>query len=197
MFKKFIIIITVAAAAALSTGCSSAPSCISIVPPNVNLTGEKTVIESQIVGEYRELEKDAWTLSSVKTTAGKKNISGKMSGDPELFKYMKVREFHFDKIKEYKTEGALGEGNTGYIKYMENKKYESSPAEKKILMTVIDEENRARKEIFTRSVFISKASEPMKSEIDDFGRIFSEEQRGLAFKDEWIQEKSGNWGRKK
>jgi len=197
MFKKFIIIAAAASAAVIYSGCSSAPSCISIVPPNVNLTGEKTVIESQIVGEYKELEKDAWTISSVKTTAGKKNISGRMSGDPELFKYMKVREFHFDKIKEYKSEGALGEGNTGYIQYMENKKYESSPAEKKILMTVIDEENRARKEIFIRSVLVSKGSEPLKSEIDEFGRNFSEEQRGLAFKDEWIQEKSGTWGRKK
>jgi hypothetical protein len=198
MFKKFIIITAAAASAAvLSTGCSSGPSCISIVPPDVNLTGEKTVIESQIVGEYKELEKDAWTISSVKTTAGKKNISGRMSGDPELFKYMKVREFHSDKIREYKSEGALGEGNTGFIQYMDNKKYESSPAEKRILLTVIEEENRARREIFTRSLLISKGSEPLKSEIDDFGRNFSEEQRGLAFKDEWIQEKSGTWVRKK
>lgn len=196
MYKKFILI-AAAAAAVLITGCSSYPSCISIAPPDVNLTGDKTVIESQIVGEYRELEKDAWTLSSVKTSISRKNISGKMSGDPELFKYLKVRDFHSDKIKEYKSEGALGETNTGYIQYMETKKYESSPAEKKILSIVIDEENNARREIFSRSIFISKGSAPAKSEIDEFGKIFSEEQRGLAVKDDWIQEKSGKWARKK
>ncbi|HPS86949.1 MAG TPA: DUF1318 domain-containing protein [Spirochaetota bacterium] len=196
MFKKFIII-TAAAAAIITAGCSSTPSCINIVPPNVNLTGEKTVIERQIVGDYMELEKDAWTISSVKTAVAKKNLSGKMSGDPELFKYMKVREFHYDKIKEYKSEGALGEANTGYVQYMETKKYESSPAEKKILLTVIDEENRARKKIFDRLIFISKGSEPEKAEIDFFGKVFAEEQRGLASKDEWIQENSGKWGRKK
>ncbi|HNX24523.1 MAG TPA: DUF1318 domain-containing protein, partial [Spirochaetota bacterium] len=181
----------------ITAGCSSTPSCINIVPPNVNLTGEKTVIERQIVGDYMELEKDAWTISSVKTAVAKKNLSGKMSGDPELFKYMKVREFHYDKIKEYKSEGALGEANTGYVQYMETKKYESSPAEKKILLTVIDEENRARKKIFDRLIFISKGSEPEKAEIDFFGKVFAEEQRGLASKDEWIQENSGKWGRKK
>jgi len=203
MYRKFIIITAVAIASAIAAGCSSTPSCINIVPPNVNLTGEKTVIERQIVGDYMELEKDAWTVSSVKTTAGRKNISGKMSGDPELFKFMKVREFHFDKIKEYKSESAVGEGNTGYIQYMETKKYESSPAEKKILSTVIEEENRARKEIFSRSIFLSKNADsqkdgaPQKEEIDSFGRAFAEEQRGLAGRDEWIQEKSGKWARKK
>lgn len=196
MYGKFIII-TAAAAAVIATGCSSTPSCINIVPPDVNLTGEKTVIERQIVGDYMELEKDAWTISSVKTTVGRKNASGKMSGDPELFKYMKVREFHFDKIKEYKNEGVLGEGNTGYIQYMETKKYESSPAEKKILLTVIEEENRARREIFNRLVFLSKGSESEKAGIDFFGRVFAEEQRGLAEKDEWIQDNSGKWGKKR
>jgi len=196
MYKKFIII-TAVAAAIITAGCSSTPSCINIVPPDVNLTGEKTVIERQIVGDYMELEKDAWTVSSVKTTVGRKNVSGKISGDPELFKYMKVREFHSDKIKEYKSEGTLGEGNTGYIQYMETKKYESSPAEKKILLTVIDEENRARREIFNRLIFLSKGTESEKVEVDFFGKIFAEEQRGLALKDEWIQENSGKWGRKK
>lgn len=194
---KVIIIIAAAAAALISTGCSTSPSCIDINPPVINLTGEKTVIERQIVGDYMELEKDAWTLSSIKTTAGRKNTSGRISGDSELFKFLKVREFHFDKIKEYKSEGAIGEGSSGYIRYMETKKYESSPAEKKILLTVIDEENRARGGIFSRSVFLSKGSEPSKGEIESFGKGFAEEQRGLSAKDEWIQDNSGNWGRKK
>jgi hypothetical protein len=197
MYRKFIIATAALAAGLLTAGCSSTPSCLSIVPPDVYLTGEKTVIERQIVGDYMELEKDAWTVSSVRTSAAKKNTSGRMSGDPELFKYIKVREFHYDKIKEYKGEGALGEANTGYIQYMEIKKYESSPAEKKILLTVIEEENRARREIFNRSVFISKGSEPAKGDLEQFGKAFAEEQRGLASKDEWIQETSGKWGRKK
>jgi Protein of unknown function (DUF1318) len=195
--KKIVVIIIISLGAYSLAGCSSSPSCCIIAPPTINLTGEKTVIERQIVGEYMELEKDAWTVSSVKTTVGRKNASGKMSGDPELFKYMKVRELHYDKIKEYKGEGALGESNNGYIQYIETKKYESSPAEKKILLTVIDEENRARREIFSRSIFLSKGSGPETGEIDAFGKLFAEEQRGLASKDEWIQDSSGKWGRKR
>lgn len=195
--KKIILAVFFAAILLSLTGCSYSPGCCVIVPPKPVITGEKTVIENQIVGEYRELEKDAWTVSSVKTTTGRKNASGRMTGDPELFKYMKVREFHNRKIRGYKGEGALGEENTGYIRYMETKKYESSPAEKKLLMTVIEEENRARKGIFSRSIYLSKGSEPDKGELESFAKGFAEEQRGLAAKDEWIQENSGTWVRKK
>ena len=51
------------------TGCSSGPSCITVTPPKVNMTTEKTAIERQIIGEYRELEKDAWAISSARTLA--------------------------------------------------------------------------------------------------------------------------------
>ena len=202
MCKRFITVVVVVTAALTARcssmdSCSSSPSCCSIIPPSVSITGEKTVIERQIIGDYMEIEKDAWALSSVRTTAGQGNISGKMAGDPELFKYTKIREFHQEKMKEYKAEGAIGETNRGFVQYMETKKYDLSPAEKKILLTVIDEENTARREIFGRLIYLSKGSSPEKSEIDAFGRVFAEEQRGLALKGEWIQQNSGTWERKK
>ncbi len=195
--KKIYLVILIAIGSYSLTGCSSSPSCCVIVPPDINLTGQKTVVERQIIGDYRELEKDAWAVSSVRTAAGKKNISGKMSGDPELFKYMKVREYHTDKIREYKVEGAIGEAGSGYIQYIESKKYESSPAEKKLLMVLIEEENKSRQGIFNRSIFLAKGSEPSKGEVESFGREFAEEQRAIAAKDEWVQGTSGRWERKK
>ena len=202
MYKRFITVLVVAAAlltARCSTmeSCSTSPSCCSITPPDVNLTGEKTVIERQIIGDYMEIEKDAWALSSVRTTVAQGNISRKMAGDPELFKYTKVREFNNDRIREYKNEGAIGETNKGYLQYIETKKYEISPAEKKILLVVIEEENIARREIFSRLIYLSKGSSPEKNEIEAFGRAFAVEQRGLALKGEWIQQNSGTWERKK
>jgi hypothetical protein len=202
MYKKFITVVVVAAAALTARcssmdNCAASPSCCSISPPNVNITGEKTVIERQIIGDYMEIEKDAWAISSVRTTVAQRNISGKMAGDPELFKYTKIREFHSDKINEYKKEGAIGENNKGFIQYMETKKYEISSAEKKILLTVIEEENIARREIFSRFIYLSKGSMAEKNEVAAFGRMFAEEQRGFALKGEWIQQNSGAWERKK
>lgn len=184
------------------SGCSStskfsSPSCCLIAPPEINLTGEKTVIERQIVGDYMELEKDAWTVSSIKTPVAKTDAGAQGSGDPEIIKAIKVREFHSSRIREYKTEGAIGETSTGFISYVGTTQYESSPEIKKILLTVIEEENRARREIFVKTLSGSGGKEPSKNEIDSFGKIFSEEQRALAQKGDWIQDNSGKWTRKK
>ena len=179
------------------TGFKSTPSCLTVVPPEINLTGEKTVIERQIVGEYMELEKDAWTVSSIRTTVGKTEGGAQGSGDPEIIKAIKVREFHSGKIRDYKTEGAIGETSTGYVSYIESPQYESSPELKKILLTVIDEENKARRDIFVKTLSKTGGKEPSKSEIDSFGKIFSEEQRALAQKGDWVQDNSGKWTRKK
>jgi len=179
------------------SGCKSTPSCLTVVPPEINLTGEKTVIERQIVGDYMELEKDAWTVSSIRTTVGKTEGGAQGSGDPEIIKAIKVREFHAAKIREYKTEGVAGETSSGYVSYIEASQYESSPELKKVLITVIDEENKARKDIFVKTLTKSGVKEPGKSEVDSFGKIFAEEQRALAQKGDWIQDNSGKWTRKK
>ena len=79
----------------------------SIVPPAINLTGGKTIVERQIIGDYRELEKDAWVLSSVQTNVQKSGSEGRGSADPELFQAMQVREFHKEKIRKYKDDPSL------------------------------------------------------------------------------------------
>jgi len=179
------------------TGCKSTPSCLTVVPPEINLTGEKTVIERQIVGDYMELEKDAWTVSSIRTTVGRTEGGAQGSGDPEIIKAIKVREFHSGKIREYKTEGAMGETSAGYVSYIETSQYEAAPELKKILLTVADEENKARKDIFVKTLSKSGGKEPSKNEIDSFGKIFADEQRALAQKGDWVQDNSGKWSRKK
>lgn len=179
------------------TGCKSSPSCCLIAPPTINLTGEKTVIERQIVGDYMELEKDAWTVSSVRTTVGKKDGGSQGSGDPEIIKAVKVREFHSGKIRDYKTEGVIGETSAGYVSYIEGSTYEKSPELKKILLSVIEEENRARRDIFVKTLSGKGGKESTKGEIDSFGKMFAEEQRALAQKGDWIQDNSGKWTRKK
>lgn len=190
-------VITLALALYSAAGCKSTPSCLSVVPPSLNLTSEKTVVERQIIGDYMELEKDAWVISSVKTSHSSGRTKSDMTGDPELLKAEKTRSFHAERLASYKSEGAAGEGSDGLAAYMQSEKYESDPAQKKILLAVLDEENMARKIIFRRSIFLMNNAEPSADEIRAFGRIFAEEQRVLAGKGEWIQENSGKWVKKK
>jgi hypothetical protein len=180
-----------------TTGDRSVPSCCLITTPAVMLTGEKTSIENQIVGEYRELEKDAWVISSVSTNVQKGQSAAVIEGNDEELKAVKIRELHEAKIRDYKSEGVIGERNDGFIQYREAYKYERDNDSKKILSVVIEEENKARRTIFTGSLVKSGIGKPGEDEVAAFGRIFAEEQRALASKNDWIQEKSGVWVKKK
>ena len=184
-------------------GCSSKipflkdiPSCCLISPPDVHLTGEKTVVERQIVGDYRELEKDAWIISSVRTNI-QRSKGTTIGGDEYILKALKIREFHEDKIRRYKDQGAVGEKNNGFIAYIRHSKYESDKNLKNILLRVAEEENKARKIIFERTLIKSGIKEPREKDIEAFGKIFAEEQRALAIKNDFIQDKSGTWIRKR
>ncbi len=176
---------------------TSTPSCCVIAAPKVNLTGNRTVVERQIVGDYKELEKDSWIISSVRTTVQKTKGSGTLTAaDRELFLAMKVREFHLERINGYKKEGAIGENNLGLVEYRKTAEFEKDGNAKKILETIIKNENEARKTIFKRTLYKMKKKEPGREEIEAFGRLFAGEQRALARKNEWVQEESGRWARK-
>jgi uncharacterized protein YdbL (DUF1318 family) len=197
MIYRILFFLALTAAVYSASGCKSTPSCISVVPPSLNLTSDKTVVERQIIGDYMELEKDAWIISSVKTSHSLGRTGSDMTGDPELLKAEKLRAFHADRLASYKSEGAAGEGSSGFVAYMQSEKYETDPAQKRILLAVLDEENMARKIIFRRSLFLINGVEPASDELDAFGRIFADEQRALAGKGEWIQENTGKWVKKK
>ncbi len=174
------------------------PSCLEISPPDIHLTGEKTVIERQIVGDYRELERDAWIVSSVKTdVARSRGPAVVMGGDEALLRAVKIREFNEEKIRTYKDDGAVGEANSGMAVYMPQKKYDSDAALKTALLRVLEDENAARKTIFERSVARAGSGEPAPRDVVTFGAAFAEEQAALAKRNDWVQDMTGKWVRKK
>lgn len=191
MIREILIITTIAL---FITGCSSTPSCLNIVPPEVNLTGEKTVIERQIVGDYEELEEDAWTISSVKRPSTGTTPGGKNAGDPEIIKSMRIMESLLESISIFKKEGAIGEANTGYLEYMKTARIDSNKNLKRQVLSLIKTENSSRKTIFLRTTMTSGKYDNVKA--SEFGKEYAKEQRALAKKGEWIQTASGNWVRK-
>lgn len=197
MKKIIIATILISAAAVIESGCSSFPSCCVISPPRVSLTGDKTIIERQIVGDYKELEKDAWAVSSSKTTVSGTDTGSTVSAaDPEIFRAMKIREYNDEKIRGYKNDGALGETNSGYVQYISADKYQADKEGREAINRLIVEENSARRLIFTRTLMNMNKIAPSADHIDAFGKLFAEEQRAAARKNDWVQDKSGRWIKK-
>jgi hypothetical protein len=174
----------------ITSGCT-------IVPPKINMTGEKTVIERQIIGDYMELEPDAWIVSSVKTLSSEGGGVLSAGGyDEELIAAINIRSFHSDKIIRYKSEGSIGEASSGFIVYRQIPAYEKQKGEKDILLSVIKNENDARLVIFKRSLFLKEKGQPSQDELNSFGRAFAAEQRSSALQGDWIQDAAGKWTQK-
>jgi len=178
----------------LYTACKSTPSCLTVVPPEINLTGEKTVIERQIVGDYKEIEKDAWTVSSVKSSVS--SSQSETVSNIDIIKDIHLQNQSANTLRQYKDQGAVGEGYDGFLYYIENAEYEKSPEKKKELLAFIEKENKTRKEIFIKTLKKSRKTNPSNEEIISFGKIYAQEQRALALKGDWIQDKNGKWSRK-
>ena len=192
MRKIFIIAVMFTMAGIVS--CATAPSCLIIAPPAINMTGPKTVIERQIIGDYKELNENSWMVSSVKTFSSEGTSSDK--ADTQLLAAFADRNKIADNVALYKKEGVLGEANTGYVAYISSNAYENNVSKKAALTDIIKKENTARGTIFKRTLFLSKNVEPTQSEIDAFGKSFAEEQVAKASKGEMVQDKSGAWKKK-
>ncbi len=177
-------------------------SCImTIKPPRMAITGERSLVESNIIGTYDEIEKDAWAIASVKTNMQtSEGLAGASVSDPQMFQAMKVMEFHSDDIRELKARGIVGENNQGYLQYLAQNAadtYEKDPDARKILFLMIDEENKARRTVFERSLVLSGVSSPSPVQIEAIGRKFSQERADNALEGDWLQNSSGTWYLKK
>jgi len=188
------ILIFIIIATLFITGCSS--GCIAISPPNINLTSEQTVIERQIIGDYKEIEKDAWVISSVKTSENRHNNKMTKIGDEKTFLAMQIRELHRKKIRKYKNSSVIGENFNGYISYLKNKEYENDLNKKSILLIILKEENKARKNIFIGTVRSIIHEKPSNDQLSLIGRKFAIQQREIAKDGDMIQLENGLWEKK-
>jgi len=166
-------------------------SCV-IIPPKIELTGEKTMIERQITGEYRELEDDAWVVSSARTNVQKEKSGTAVSfSDEEILSAQNIRSMNEERIRRYKDESAIGEGRDGNLKYRSISVYEKDSRKKTELLSIIETENNARKKII-----LYYAAKTKRSENEE--RIsFAAEQREKARRGDVLETADGKWVTKK
>ncbi|RME91678.1 MAG: DUF1318 domain-containing protein [Candidatus Hydrogenedentota bacterium] len=125
-------------------------NCCSIVIPPVTLTGNKTAIEKQIIGEKTELEKDVWMVSSAKTTTTVANVTEEEResdkakevtnknkhaklADDYLFTALNILETYNKDLSELKADMVVGENKDGFLSILLNENIQRpEKVEKKI-----------------------------------------------------------------
>ncbi|PID26909.1 MAG: hypothetical protein CR982_07625 [Candidatus Cloacimonadota bacterium] len=116
-------------------------SC-TIKMPEIQITGERTTLEKQILGEYMEIEDKQWFLISERSVSNKDFEIGK---NRKMIEAIRKRIFLRDEIKEFKIKGYIGEDITSLVAVISPKKLEKlSKKDRDRIYFVVDEENMAR-----------------------------------------------------
>ncbi len=171
----------------------SANNC-SMKAPEVNITGEKTALENQVIGTYQEIEQDSWTIASVRSAGpGKKaTISNEKK---KVLTAVKNRKFNKDDINEFKREGVIGENNQGILEVRDFEKLNKNAGYKKRIEQVVANENKDRAIIRNRTIQINEqvAAAGEKAVARVFAKIYQDESEANT----WIQADDGSWIKKK
>lgn len=162
----------------------------SIKTPEITLTGEKTALESQILGAYEQLATQNLLTTSVR--AGDNTASNTLSEQQEtVSKAMQNQKFNKDEIDDLKKDKVVGENNAGYLEILGGTKYDEDPVFNKIVTQLAAEENRDRRIIYQRIISVNASSTP--SNDGEPGAIFAKMQIEKSAPGTMIQLQDGQW----
>jgi uncharacterized protein YdbL (DUF1318 family) len=158
--------------------------------PDIRITGEKTALENQVMGEYARIKEDAWMIASergsgdIKITADRRDV----------VEAVRDREFFRDDVNEMKTKGIFGESPNGLLEIVDRKALEKlDKVFKENAEKVFKKENRARELIMKRIIETDARynSAPEEVYISFFNMNLSESPDKTYYKN-----KKGDWVRK-
>jgi uncharacterized protein YdbL (DUF1318 family) len=164
----------------------------SIKAPEVSITGEKTALEEQVLGDYRQIESDTWVIASTRAT-GSGGASGTNSQQAVL-NATQNQKFNKDEIDEFKDDQVVGENNKGYLEILSNEKYSNDLLYKRLVDQVIAEENSDRKIIYEQ--LLAGQNINSKERLQSVYWIFAKQNIQESQKGTKTQEKDGTWNTK-
>lgn len=189
-----------------------------IVVPPVTITGQKTAIEKQIIGEQTELEKDVWMISSAKTAEHAeldnkpKEVRRSMEQEnAHTYRAFLKFELFAGHLIQLKKDRVVGENNKGYVSNLLNekadipeeirKKYSSENADEpelgrphRTLIQTVREINEARTLAARGYVQNQKrANKAFKATEREVLASQKEKYHQAALKGEMIQSDDGKW----
>jgi len=117
--------------------------------PDIRITGEKTALENQVMGDYAKIKEDAWMIASERG-AGDLNITADRR---DVVEAVRDREFLKDDVTELKIKGILGENPNGLLEIVDRDELEKlDKIFRDNALRVYEKENKARTLIMRRII---------------------------------------------
>jgi uncharacterized protein YdbL (DUF1318 family) len=184
----------------------------SIKPPEVTVTGEKTALERQLLGEHKKLPEELWSIGAVSTSSLvpptesdslQRSIFGEVettlvkSYSPERLRYLRAeasRIFNKDDVDDFKKEGIVGESSRGYLEVVDSAKLRADSILAALVGRVVAEENRSRRVLM--EWYVSLRQDLTAEDLPQVEASFAQRNREAAKPGELIQDEEGSWRRK-
>lgn len=165
---------------ALLAGCS-------IQAPEIKVTGERSLLERQILGAYQGLTEDLWMLTSLR---GPDSLA--LAGERDrLLEALRRRRFNRDDRLRLLAEGRLGEGSDGRLVAREGDPPPPGDELLRLRERLLEQENADRETLLARL----EALHP-DSDLADLQRVFAGIQADESPAGAWVQAEDGSWSRK-
>jgi uncharacterized protein YdbL (DUF1318 family) len=165
-----------------------------LVDVNVTIVDQKTALENQILGSYKELDNDVLLLASVRSIDEKGKLKPATEipkGKLKALRALQRQEFNRDDIQEFKQSLCAGEGNDGYLKFFVNERIKTDAKYKEFVETLIAEENEDRRIVLQRIVATNETFTDQ--DLAKVEKISASLNRDNAKPGEKIQEETGSW----
>ncbi len=172
-------------------------SCSNMVQVKIDVVDQRTALENQVLGSYREINGDLLLLASVRSIdrQGRLVPSPPMpEGRKKALRAMQRSAFNKDDIDAFKSEGVLGESLDGYLYYFKTPGMKTDPKQAKFAWSLRTEENEDRKVLYKRIVEINENFK--ESDLKKVETIMAGLNRDAAKPGELIQTDSGEWVKK-
>ncbi len=181
MWKYFTALVLTAAF--LYSGCS-------VKAPELNVTGEKTALENQVLGTYQKIESDTWLIASTRSVA---NVSSAAASGArqEVLEAVQNRKFNKDDVDELKRNKTVGENNQGLLQMLPDSRYQSDPDYRRQVDIILEEENRDRLIIYERVISINQSGAT--AEKGRVNEIFAKLNYDNSEPGTMIQQPDGTW----
>ncbi len=167
---------------------------------NFELTSQKTALENQVMGSYKELDDEVLMLASVRgvNKDGKvKEAKAASQSAQTAQKAKQNQDFNRDDLDELKEKKLVGEASDGTVTKLPKGVgllEKASPKEIKFADQIINEENRDRAIIVSR---IIESNENLTAkDLNETKKVYRKTLVELSPVGTWVQSENGKWEQK-
>jgi uncharacterized protein YdbL (DUF1318 family) len=162
----------------------------SVKAPELNVTGEKTALENQVLGTFQKIENDAWLIASTRAIGNTTTVQA-VGEKKQVLDAVQNRKFNKDDIDELKRSKLVGENNQGYLQVLAQPRYQADSEYQRYVDQIVGEENRDRKIIFERILALNESAAD--AGMNKYSQVLARLNYDNSEPGTMIQDEEGHW----